>query len=104
MRRRVIAEREDRQHDRDQRDRGHRSSDACRDVPAPALAVASLDEPLERELRIVEQRREPLEHVEPLTAHADSTALRFISARARVVSERTEEAPMPSISPASSAG
>ena len=55
------------------------------------------------ELRGVEQRREPLEHVESVIAHADSTALRFISARARVVSERTEEAPMPSISPASSA-
>ena len=103
MRCRVIAEREGCQHDRHQRDRGQCSSDAGSDVPAPALAIASLHELLERRLGGVEQRREPLEDVEAVIAHADSTALRFISARARVVSERTEEAPMPSISPASSA-
>ena len=74
------------------------------DAPAPSPAIASLPEPIERRLRSVEQRREPLEHVEPVTTHADFTTLSFICARARVVSERTEEAPMPSNSPASSAG
>ena len=46
---------------------------------------------------------EPLQHVEPVIPHVGSTTSFFIRARARVVRDRTDEARIPSIRPASSA-